>query len=338
MPRSRPAPSDNPVNVLILGATGYIGSALVAAFDSPDIRLTTASRGAHAGRTDHRQVDTTRVESLTAAMQDIEVVVNCVAGDATAIGTGAACLVAAARRAGVKKIVHLSSMAVYGFGATRLLEDAPLVDTGNWYADAKIRAESEMARFAPDGEIVILRIGCVAGRGSSQWVRRIGDLLAARRIGDLGSLGDGWSNIVSIDDVCQAVVRSVYRPVSAGRVNILNLAAPDSPRWNTYFKDFAQSIDATPLRRISARRLKFESHLLAPATVIYGKVRKILPLLPVLGDPPLSPSLLRLFHHAGKLDTSRIETTHGMTFTGYDATVRQGAAWYVEERHRPSSA
>lgn len=326
------------MTVLLIGATGYIGSALVAALRQRETQLITASRGHHPEQPGHRQVDTTQVESLVTAMQGIDTVINCVSGDARSIGEGARCLVEAASRAGVKKIIHMSSMAVYGFSNALMDENTALAGEGNWYAEAKVQAESAMAGFAAHGEVVIFRIGCVAGPGSSQWVERIGDLLKAGRIGDLGSQGDGWSNIVALDDVCQAVVLSVYQPPLPKTWNVFNLAAPDSPRWNSYFRDFALASGATPVRRISKRQLQIEAYVKAPAARIYGKARRFLPLLPVWTGTDIPPSLLKLFHLAGKLETSRIEAALPVRWTRYEDTVRQGAAWYVDERHRRSTA
>lgn len=326
------------MKVLLIGSTGFIGSALAISLSRDDIHLRTASRREQPGQPDHHQVDTTQLESLVKAMEGIDVVINCVSGNGASISDGARCLVEAARRSGVQKIIHMSSMAVYGLEEAQMNEKTPVATSGDWYAEAKIRAESEMALFAPHGDVIIFRIGCVAGRGSSQWVQRIGDLLATRRIGDLGADGDGWSNIVALDDVCQAVVLSVYRPTSPERLNIFNLAAPDSPRWNAYFIDFAQLIGATPPARISSRRLQLEAFVKAPASLIYGKIRKKLRMLPSWGRTPISPSLIRLFRCAGRLDTTRIESAFLISWTRYEDTLRQGAAWYIDVRHRHSPA
>ena len=326
------------MTVLLIGATGYIGSALTAALRQRQMRLITASRSDKPGRPDHRKVDTLQIESLVSAMQGIDIVINCVSGDARSIGEGAGCLVEAARRAGVSKIVHMSSMAVYGFAHAQMDEDSALAAEGNWYAEAKVQAESAIAGFAMHGEAVIFRIGCVAGPGSSQWVERIGDLLHARRIGDLGSLGDGWSNIVALDDVCEAVVLSVYRAPLPKTLNVFNLAAPDSPRWNSYFRDFALAVDATPVRQISKRRLQIEAYVRAPAARIYGKIRRVMPVLPAPTGADISPSLLKLFHFAGKLQSARIEAALPVKWTRYEDTVRQSAAWYAGERLRRSAA
>lgn len=326
------------MTVLILGATGYIGSTLAAELRLKDIVVLTASRGPIKGQAGHRQVDTLRVESLLEAMHGVDTIINCVAGDAVAISEGARCVVEAASRSGIKKIIHMSSMAVYGFDHAMMNEQTPLMGAGNWYAEAKIKAESEMALFAKHGEVIIFRIGCVAGGGSVQWVQRIGDLLHARRIGDLGSMGDGWSNLVALQDVCQAVVQAVYRPHAPGKLDIFNLSAPDSPRWNSYLVDFAQLIGAAPPERISSRMLKFDAYLRAPAVMIYRKVQKILRFLPTWNEAVIPPSLITLFRSAGRLETDYIGANLSIAWTGYEETVRQGAVWYVNERKRSSTA
>jgi len=326
------------MSILIIGATGYIGSALTSELRRHDIEVLSASRSPVTDHAHHRQVDIMDLDSLSKAMRDIEVVINCVSGDALAISDGARNLVEAAIRSGVKKIVHMSSMAVYGFGNPCMDEHTQLNGGGNWYAEAKVRAESEIALFAQHGEVIIFRVGCVAGRGSMQWVQRIGDLLVARRIGDLGGLGDGWSNLVALDDVCQAVVQSVYRPESPEPLNIFNLAAPNSPRWNRYFVDFSQLIGAFPPHRISATNLKIETHLKAPVLVAYGKIRRAATFLPAWNEPAIPPSLTKLFRCAGKLDTSHIDKNFSINWTTYENMVREGASWYFDNKHGSSTA
>ena len=67
-----------------------------------------------------------------------------------------------------------------------------------------------MRKYVHDGgDAVILRPTCVFGPGSTQWTTRIARLLKARRIGDLGSAGDGGCNLAFIDDVVAAVLAAL---------------------------------------------------------------------------------------------------------------------------------
>ena len=110
------------------------------------------------------------------------------------------------------------------------------------------------------------------------------------RAGDgLGAAGDGWSNLVHLDDVCMAAIRSLQLPLAPGESRVYNLAGPDAPRWNEYFVDLALEIGATPVRRISPLQLKLDAKMAGPALHV---VRK---LLQRAGrDPSAVPELQRL--------------------------------------------
>ena len=318
------------MNVLLIGPGGYIGSALEMKLRDLDISLSTAtcSRGTGAAR--RTETDITYLAGL---MGDVGVVIHCAESDAGSNGHDARCIVEAAIRSGVGKIVHMSSMAAQGFANPCMNEETLIAGAGSHDGDGTAMAEGEMARFQQYGEVVILRLGCVVGTGSSRWVRCIGSLLSERRIGDLGRMGDGWSNIVALDDVCQAVILSVVQPASAQRLNVFNLAAPDSPRWNTYFRDFALAIDAAPLRRISAGRIRLEVFAKAPAIRAYGRLCQLFPMLPACKRDAITPSLIKIFHLAGKLKARRINAALPVRWTPYEETVKHAAAWYLAEHH-----
>ena len=201
-----------------------------------------------------------------------ECVVNCVAGDFDSIAGGAACLAKVAVNSGCR-IIHLSTMSVYGGLEGVVNEGAPLDPGLGWYASAKCAAEDHMRDYAGNGgEVVILRPGCVYGAGSELWVGRIARWLHAARIGDLRAAGDGWANLVHIDDVCTAVLAAIHLPMHQGAAPMFNLARPDNPRWNEYLIDLAIGVRAIPVRRISAWRLKVDSHLAGPPLKIAEKL------------------------------------------------------------------
>ena len=215
------------MRVLVLGATGHIGLRLMETLEStPGVLPSGASRGrsmSPAGL-DAMRVDTRDAASLAAALRGFDAVVNCVAGSAPAISEGSLRLVQACQSAGCARIVHLSTMAVYGQAEGLVREDAPLDPGTGWYGRAKCEAETHLRSFArAGGQTVILRPGCVFGPGSELWVGRTGRWLQSRRLGDLGPAGDGWSNLVHVDDVCQAVVAALQLPFSPRQVMAINL-------------------------------------------------------------------------------------------------------------------
>jgi nucleoside-diphosphate-sugar epimerase len=325
------------MKVLVLGGSGYIGTRLCALLSASGwaIPVNGSARRDVPG-IENRRVDTRDAASLAEAMHDIDAVVNCVAGDADSIARGATALTQACAEADCLRVVHLSTMSVYGAQEGVLREDAALDPAMGWYARAKCESERQFAAFAAQGgSVVTLRPGCVWGPGSQLWVGRVGRWLRAHRLGDLGAAGDGWSNLVHVDDVCAAVLAALRLAATPGDLRAYNLAAPDSPRWNEYFVDLALQIGATPVRRLAPGQLKADAFLLGPALkaseIAMKKMRMSTRRLP----DPLSPGLVALFARQLKLDAGRAESELGLEWTPYDVTLRQAALWFLQDAGVP---
>jgi len=233
----------------------------------------------------------------------------------------------AARQAGNPRIVHLSTMSVYGRVEGNIPEDAPLNPELGWYGRAKCEAEHHIGDYARrGGEAVVLRPGCVFGPNSELWVGRIARWLQAGRLGDLGVGGDGWSNLVHVDDVCQAVVAALKLHVQPRGVPAFNLAAPDSPRWNTYFVDLALALQFTPVRRISRRQLQLDSLLASPPLKLAQMVSKRFRWT-VSGLPDyMPPGLMGLWAQHIHLDSTQASQRLGLVWTTYAAGLRSAAS------------
>lgn len=324
------------MRVLVLGGSGYIGMQLCAALrDSGWAAPVSVSRRPAPARLESVQADTTDVEALTRVLRGADAVVNCVAGSEHAIADGAAALVQACKRAETPRLVHLSSMAVYGRAEGDVDEAHPQDPTLGWYARAKCKAEAHVAGFAAaGGTAVSLRPGCVWGEGSELWVGRIGRWLRAHRLGDLGEAGDGWSNLVHSADVCAAVLAALRLPGTSGKVACYNLAAPDSPRWNEYFVDLALAIGATPVRRMNLHKLKADAYFGGPALKVVqlalaraGRATHMLP-------DPLPPNLLGLWARHLHLDSSAAERDLDLHWTPYATALASSAQWFLrQDRH-----
>ncbi|MGE4335167.1 MAG: NAD-dependent epimerase/dehydratase family protein [Pigmentiphaga sp.] len=289
--------------MLILGAGGYVGGRIVQALHGCDWATPVAAvRRPLTADTESIVLDATDASALAAALHGVHAVVNCVAGTPRTISAGAKALrQALAAKSASMKVVHFSSMAVYGPAIGRVDETMPLAEGLDGYAGAKVQAERLLADL--EG-LVVLRPGCIYGAGSPQWSVRIERLLRARRIGDLGAAGDGCSNLVHIDDVVQAVVAALGG-AGAGRSRTFNLAMSDAPTWNAYFVAYARTLGAVPVRRISSRRLALEGRLLAPILKIAEiGLRGRATTLP----PPIPPSLLRLWTQDIRLDAGAAQT------------------------------
>lgn len=318
------------MKVLILGATGHVGSRLHTHLQTTDISSIAASRGRMRSNVpNHVILDSMNLPELTKLLQNVDAVVNCVAGSKDSIGTGAQILTQAALAAGKPTIVHLSTMSVYGASEGIITEQSSFDPDYNWYAAAKCEAENHMQAYAQaGGKVVVFRPGCIHGPGSVQWVERIANLLNRFRLGDLGSAGDGWSNLVHVDDVVKAIHFGLQLPLNAGDIQQYNLAAPDSPRWNQYFIDLAQAIGATPVKRIHPLQLKLDSKAFSPAIKISEKLlskagqRGLAKRLP----EPLPPSLVRLFKQQIYVEANKI--TPYLKFTEYQCSISSSVEWF----------
>lgn len=321
---------DKLMRILVLGAAGFIGRRLVAALAAEPWAEPIAAIHRRTvqspGELKTIRVDSTSPGSLTAAISDTDAVVNCVTGDGGTIATGARVLFECARsRSPPPMIVHLSTMSVYGSATGLVDETAPLREDIGWYGLAKIQAERQARDYAACGaSVVILRPGCVYGPGSYLWTQRIAALLRQGRLGDLGAAGDGHCNLVYIDDVVQAAVRSLRTQAAWGQT--FNLADPQAQTWNWYFSCFARALGAVPVARISARRVRFEGRVLAPplklAQIMCAKLG-----LRSSSFPPelMPPSLIRLFGQDIVLECSQAERILAIRWTPIADGLRRSA-------------
>jgi nucleoside-diphosphate-sugar epimerase len=312
------------MRVLVLGGSGYIGARLCTMLSESGWAVPVSGSRRAARGIASVTVDSTDLASMKAALQGMDAVVNCVAGSADAIAKGAQVLLQAAEAAGCRRIVHMSTMSVYGALEGEIDEDSPRDPSIGWYAKAKCEAEDVLRAFS--GSLVMLRPGCVWGPGSELWVGRIGRLLQARRLGDLGAAGDGWSNLVAVEDVCAAVLASLKLDTQ-GTPRVYNLGASDSPRWNDYFIGLALAIGATPVPRLSARRLKIDAKLGGPPLKIAEILARKAGVSVRLPDP-LPPGLLGVFERHLHLRSELAERELGLRWTPYRQVLQQAAQWF----------
>ena len=139
---------------------------------------------------------------------------------------GTAHVLAAALRADVRRVVFISSTAVYGVPELHpIFEDAPLVGVGH-YGLSKIAAEDVCRSYARNGlETVILRPKTFVGPERLgvfeilfDWVRE------GRRIYILGD-GSNRYQLLAVEDLVEAVLRAADADVPPGEA--INVGAED---------------------------------------------------------------------------------------------------------------
>jgi len=120
-------------------------------------------------------------------------------------GTRSVCR--AAQSAGVRQLVQLSSVMVYGFDYTDgVTEEGPFRDDGNIYNETKYRSECVAMEFHRPGvlDVIVIRPGDVYGAGSVPWVLRPLQLLR-QRLFMLPDGGRGVINHVHVDNLLDGV-------------------------------------------------------------------------------------------------------------------------------------
>lgn len=314
-------------NVLVLGSGGFLGRHVLRALEGSEDFVPVAAW--------HRtplpdlpgvrqaQIDATKAEALAPALDGVSGVVNCVSGGAdTIISNGLAAIHACACAPSKPRLIHLSSMAAYGGQVGLVAEEAPLLGDAGAYSAAKVAVEQAAVDQL---HVVVLRPGCIYGPGSQQWSGRIARLLQQRRLGDLGVAGDGYSNLVHVDDVVAAILAGLRVASAAG--SAYNLAANPNPRWNEYFVALGKALGAVPVRRIPRRQFRLETKLLAPglkiAELTLGRVGALRRLIP----DPIPPSLGRLWAQEIRLDSSRAERELGVRWTPLEKGIEDTVRW-----------
>jgi nucleoside-diphosphate-sugar epimerase len=174
---------------------------------------------------------------------------------------GTAAVLAAALDAGARRVLFISSTAVYGVPKVHPIhEDAPLVGVGH-YGESKIAAEEVCRDFARRGlEVVILRPKTFVGPERLgvfeilfDWIRE------GRRIYILGD-GSNRYQLLSVEDLVAAIKRAAAADVAG---EALNLGAKE---FGTVRSDLQALIDhagsASRLRPVPARPAELSLRLL----------------------------------------------------------------------------
>jgi uncharacterized protein YbjT (DUF2867 family) len=232
------------VNVLLTGATGFIGTAVAARLIADGHRVTGVGRRSvppfpltHWIEIDLREVD--RPERWLPHLAGIDAVVNC-AGvlqdngwDSTAAAhvAGPAALFAACERAGVRRVIQVSAVGVES-GTTEF---------------SRTKARGDAALVATSLDWVILRPSVVVGRsayGGSALFRALASLPVLPRISDGGLL-----QVVQLDDLVATVV-FFLRPDAPARLR-LDITGPEPLSFEQVIAAYRAWLGRKPARLLS---------------------------------------------------------------------------------------
>jgi nucleoside-diphosphate-sugar epimerase len=316
-------------SVLVLGADDAIGLAVIAALADSDwatpvvLASEYSSGAAHAERIASNERGTT---ALSTALTTADAVVAAFSGSPKLIRSQAAALFAAGPTPWQhKRIVHLSSMTVYGAASGNVDETTDIGNQLSPYALSRLESE-QLARAYSN--VITLRPGVEYGPHCGAWSERIARWLLAGRIGDLGALGDGYCNLVFIEDLAAAIVKALRLPEHANQ--LFNLAAPAPPTWNEYFLSYGKALGAVPIKRITRRRLRIETKLFAPPLKIVELAGRSIGAQWLAGMPAIPPSVLGVFAQEIALDASRATAALELHWTPLTEGLKRTARWFQE--------
>lgn len=235
------------MRVLLTGATGLIGSHVLARLRGEDVEVVAAARGGRAApapqvrwvKLDLRQA--VRAEDWLPHLAGVDAVVNCagVLQDGPRDSTGAvhhaapAALFDACERAGVRRVIHFSAM-----GADR--ESLSPFSASKQAGDEALKAR--------DLDWVILRPSVVLGRaayGASALMRGLAAAPVALEPPEAGGL-----QVVQLDDVVESVWR-LLQPDAPARLE-LEVAGPEVLSFADVVARYRAWLGWKPARRARA--------------------------------------------------------------------------------------
>ncbi len=209
------------IKVAVLGANGFIGTRIVEMFAlnhivdlRPVVRDYAGLARSSRFNLEGRVANAFDQRALESAFDGCDVVVHAVAGDIkTVLGTLAPAY-QAAQKAGIRRIVYLSSGSVHGQAPQPGTDENSALNTRQDlpYNNAKVRAEQTLMRLRNQGnvELVILRPGIVVGPRSS-WITHFADELLAGKSALLNH-GQGICNSIYVDNLVHAIYLAATQP------------------------------------------------------------------------------------------------------------------------------
>lgn len=227
-----------PSLALVTGATGALGPSIVWALQAAGYRVRTFSLDAPAPGSlpesvENRLGDITDPSAVQSAVAGAEVVLHMAAllhlvdpppGLRQAYESvniqGTECVVDASLAEEVRRLVFFSTIAVYGYGAGRTLDELTAPQPHTFYAKTKLVGEGVvLSAKRSDGQPLgtVLRLAAVYGARVKGNYRRLVGALARRRFVPVGA-GKNRRTLICDMDVARAALLAAEHPAAAGKI------------------------------------------------------------------------------------------------------------------------
>jgi nucleoside-diphosphate-sugar epimerase len=249
----RPAPSLAQRKIFVTGASGFIGRAMTERFRVLGAEVTGVDLRADADR-NVIAGEITKPEQWSAALDGVDTVIHTAAllGAAFPLEQawqvnvfGTSQVLRAAIDAGVRRFVHFSSVAAYGFAYPDDVDEMyPIHVNGDVYTDTKVNSEAVVlaAHAANEIDVTVIRPGDVWGPGSV-WVRSpIAEMRKPTGF-PLPNGGKGIFSPVYIDNFIDGLVLAIASDEAIGQ--IFNITDGVGVRCSDYFGRLAEMCNGT---------------------------------------------------------------------------------------------
>lgn len=324
------------MTALVTGVTGFTGGhlarhlqgrgAVVRGLVRPRSIDTPATVSLQQAGVEIAQGDLTDAAAVAAACAGVDVVYHIAATyreagqpDAAYRATnveGTRHVIAGARQAGARRVVHCSTGGVHGHVARPPAnEDAPF-NPGDIYQATKLEAEIVARAEGQRGglEVVIARPIGIYGPGDTRFLKMFRGI-SRRRFPVLGS-GDVFYHLTYIDDLCEGFRLCGEVARAAGRTYIL--AGPRYTTLNELVALIAAELDVAPL----------PVHLPVWPFWLAGAACEIV-CIPLRLQPPLYRRRVDFYTRSRAFDTTRARTELGYgPVVDLPDGIRRTVAWY----------
>ncbi|MBI3913987.1 MAG: NAD-dependent epimerase/dehydratase family protein [Chloroflexi bacterium] len=319
--------------VLITGANGFIGGRLAERLaDECNVRVRAMVRSEI--RNPKFEIvlgDITDPATLADAVRDCDAVVHCAAmqgkgrlADFRRVNVdGTLNLVRAAKDAGVKRFIHISTINVHGFPPPRDCHaNSPLAFTGDFYSISKAEAERAAWQFSRNYQlpITVIRPGCTYGPRSNAWtlvplarVRRGAPVL----IGN----GDGICNAIYIDNLIDLILLALQNDAAIGQAFIGTEGR--GVTWREFYGAYARIAGVSRLNGLP----RVVAIGLANASEIFARFTG--------GAPLISRASVEFYSHRVVYDISKATRLLGYApRVSFDEGIKRTEEWLKTENEK----
>ena len=326
-------------DILVTGATGFIGSRLAETLveRGQAVRLLV--------RDQHRLSDVLRssseivigdlgdVEALKAATYQTKTIYHCAANVSTwdswdsyyqpnVLGVENLLNAITLSNEKLPRLIHLSSVDVYGFPLEPCDETAPLADGGHHYGKSKILGEKLIKSHGQSAGLpyTILRPCNVIGPGS-RFIERIGEEL---QTGTMLTVGGGQTNagLVYIDNLIDYILGAAESPDTLGEC--YNIRDSYDVSWKVFLDSFRERIDG------KGRVVNLPFPVADRIASLSEAAHKI---LPINKEPALHRLIVHIFGRTcGHSPKKIIDTCGNATNIGFDDAIDRSCRWFLDRR------